>query len=490
MESTEKSVLFCRKSIAYFYKDGIITHSDRARRRSSMARIRNVDVLNGKLLPSILNFAVPLLLVALIQSLFNAVDIMVLRRMADDAAVAEVGATTSIVHLLTNISIGISMGGKIVLARLIGEGVKEKTERTVLTAVITALILGAVTIAVGFFCSPFFLGVTNCPSDTFDGALIYLRIYFAAGPAIMLYNFGSNVLQVSGDSQRPLYYMIASGLLNVVLNFFLCLVMTEKVAAVAIATAVSQLLGAILVFRRIIVMDGDCRLKWRDNRWSWKACYQIFANGLPIGLSTSLYSLANLQIQSALNSYGSAAIAGNTASVSVEGMASSVAAVPWGSTVGVFVGQNVGADNKKRVKDSIVACIAISAGIAAFFSLIVSLFSSQVLSLFVESKEAISFGRIRSFYTIIPFAIASLNTILSNTVQAFGYSIFCTLNSIFSVFVFRMIWMNFVYPKASNFHTLMQCFLVSWIMVAVGNLMFFFYLYYGKFKRNKIKKMG
>lgn len=455
-----------------------------------MAKIKNVDVLHGKLLPSILSFAVPLLLVALIQSLFNAVDIMVLRRMADDGAVAEVGATTSIVHLLTNISIGISMGGKIVLARLIGEGVKDRTERTVFTAVITAFILGAITVVIGFFCSPFFLNITNCPQDTFNGALIYLRIYFAAGPAIMVYNFGSNVLQVSGDSQRPLYYMVASGILNVVLNFLLCLVMTEKVAAVAIATAVSQLLGAVLVFRRILVMESECRLKLRGTQWSWRSFYQIFANGLPIGLSNSLYSLANLQIQSALNSFGPAAIAGNTATINLEGVASSVGAVPWGSAVGVFVGQNVGADNKKRVKHSILLTLGISVGIALVYSLIISLFSSQVLSLFVKSKNAIEYGRIRTFYTTIPFAIVSLNTILSNSIQAFGYSIFSTVNSIFSVFVFRMIWMNYVYPLYPSFHTLMQCFLVSWMLVAVGNLLFFFYLYFFKFKKNKLKKMG
>jgi putative MATE family efflux protein len=385
---------------------------------------------------------------------------------------------------------GISVGAKIVLARLIGEGVREKTEQTVFTSIFTALILGIVTILLGLLFSPYFLKVTNCPSETFDGALIYLRLYFAAGPAIMIYNFGANVLQVSGDSQRPLYYMIISGLSNVVLNFILCLFMTEKVAAVAIATAVSQIIGAVLVMRRMLIMDGDCRLKLRLSGWNWHAFGKIFTNGLPIGLSNSLYSLANLQIQSALNSYGAAAIAGNTATVNLEGIASSVAAVPWGSTASVFVGQNVGADNKKRVKHSIILCLVLSVGVALTFSAIVTIFSESLLSLFVESKDAIYYGRIRSFYTLIPYAIVSLNSTLSSSVQAFGYSIFSTVNSIFSVFVFRMIWMKTVYPSNANFHVLMQCFLVSWILVAMGNLIFFFSIYYGKFKKNKIKKMG
>ena len=455
-----------------------------------MARIKNVDVLGGKLFPSILQFTIPLLFVALIQSLFNAVDIMVLGQMGTTDAVAAVGATTSIVHLLTTVSIGISIGAKIVLARLIGEGVREKTEQTVYTTIITAFLLGGLTLAIGVIFSPLFLRITNCPPEIFDDALLYMRLYFAAAPAIMIYNFGSNLLQVSGDSQRPLYYMIASGLLNVILNFILCLVMTEKVAAVAIATAVSQLLGAVLVFRRVLVMEGDCRLKLRASNWNWRAFYKIIANGLPIGLSNSLYSLANLQIQSALNSFGSAAIAGNAATVNIEGIAGSIAAGPWGSTVGVFVGQNVGADNKKRVKHSILLCTALAMGLAVVIGMGTTLFSAPLLSLFVDSEEAVRYGQIRVMYILLPYAIAALNTVLANVIQAFGYSIFCTVNSIFSVFVFRMIWMNNIYPLYPSFHVLMQCFLVSWTLIAIVYIILFFSLYYGRFKKNRIKKMG
>ena len=355
-----------------------------------MARIKNVNVLGGKLFPSILQFTIPLLFVSLIQSLFNAVDIMVLGQMANTDAVAAVGATTSIVHLLTTVSIGISIGAKIVLARLIGEGVREKTEQTVYTTIITAFLLGGITLLVGLIFSPAFLRITNCPAEIFDGALLYMRLYFAAAPAIMIYNFGSNLLQVSGDSQRPLYYMIASGLLNVILNFILCLVMTEKVAAVAIATAVSQLLGAVLVFRRVLVMEGDCRLKLRASNWNWRAFYKIIANGLPIGLSNSLYSLANLQIQSALNSFGSAAIAGNAATVNVEGIIGAIAAGPWGSTVGVFVGQNVGAQKYERVPRIMTTCFCFTLCTASLMSAAVYLFPELVFGLFTDESAVMA----------------------------------------------------------------------------------------------------
>ena len=455
-----------------------------------MSRIKNVDVLGGKLFPSVLRFGIPLLLVALIQTLFNAVDIMVLSQVADNNAVASVGATATIVGLIVNLSLGISVGAKIVIARLIGEGVREKTRQAVFTTIATAIILGFLTMLAGIIIAPFFLTLSNCPSEIYDGALVYLNIYFSAAPAIMLYNFGANLIRVSGDSQRPLHYMIASGLLNIVLNYILCLVLTEKVAAVAIATVASQVLGAVLVLRRIMVMDNDCRLILRGAKWNWRAFSKIMVNGLPIGFSSSLYSIANLQIQTALNSFGADAIAGNAAEINIEAMAGSIANTPWSATASVFIGQNVGADNKKRVKQSMLTCGAIALTLSLIISAVTSFLSAPLLSLFVDTESAVRFGQIRMLYVLVPYVIAAINGLIGNAIQAFGYSIFCTLNSIFSVFVFRMIWMRYVYPHCPTYHVLMQCFLVSWIITGVLNMIFFFYLYYGKFKKNKIKKMG
>lgn len=455
-----------------------------------MSRIKNVDVLNGRIFNSIIKFGIPLLLVALIQSLFNAVDIMVLGQMADTNAVAAVGATTSIVHLLVTLALGVSVGAKIVLARLIGEGARDKTQQTVFTSIVTAVMLGLITMAIGIVLAPSFLRLTECPEIIFDDARLYMSIYFAAAPAIMLYNFGSNILQVSGDSQRPLYYMMISGSLNVVLNFVLCLVMEEKVAAVAIATAASQIAGAVLVIRRISVIEGDCRFRIRGARFNWRSFKLLMVNGLPIGFSSALYSLANLQIQTALNSFGAEAIAGNSATINIEGIMNSLTSAPWSSAVGVFVGQNVGADNKKRVKQSIIISLAISMGFSLLLGGIVVWFSAPLLSLFVGGGEAVRYGQIRMLYIILPYAIACLNGVLASAIQAFGFSIFSTVNSILSVFVFRMIWMKWVYPIYPSFHVLMQCFLVSWTLTALVNLMFFFYVYYKKFKANKLKKMG
>ena len=455
-----------------------------------MSQTKNVDVLRGNLFRSILTFGIPLLFVNLIQNLFNAVDIMVLGQMATTSAVAAVGATGSIVHLLTNLALGISIGAKIVISRLLGENVKEKTEQAVFTSIATAIGLGILTATAGIAFAPAFLRITNCPPEIFDNALLYLRLYFASTPAIMLYNFGSNVLQAAGDSRRPLHYMIVSGSLNVILNFILCLILPQKVAAVAIATAVSQVLGAILVLRRIITMENDCTLKFKAKNWSSPIFKRLISNGLPIGFTSSLYSLANLQIQSSLNLFGADAIAGSAAGSNLESIEASIASSPWAATVSVFVGQNVGADNKKRVKHSILICGAISAALALMLSVIIYTLNDPLLSLFVDSRAAVEYGMTRAQYLVLPYVIACTNSILSHSLQAFGYSMLTTVNSTVNVLVFRFIWMTWIYPLCPTFTVLMQCFLVSWILVVTFNFVFFMFVYHKKFKAGKIKKMG
>lgn len=455
-----------------------------------MRKIKNIDMLNGNLFSSIIRFSIPLLFVGLIQNLFSAVDIMVLGFMADTNAVAAVGATSTLIHLLVNIALGISSGSKIVLSRLMGEGEEEKTRETVYTSMMTALGLGILLTVLGVSLSPLFLRIVKCPAEIFDDALAYLRIYFLSSPAIMLYNFGSNVIQVDGDSQRPLYYMIVSGLLNVALNFVLCMIMSEKVAAVAIATAASQVLGAALVMARLLRMDGPCRFRIRGGRWNTKLFCKLISNGLPIGLSHSLYSIANLQIQSNINVLGPAAIAGNSAMTSIDNIEASIVSTPWSASAGVFVGKNVGANNRKRVKLSVLYCLSITTVLSIVLSALCVTFSRPLVFLFVDDEQALMYAQIRMLYTTLPYAIAAANGVLSNTIQAFGYSMLSTANSIVSVLLFRVFWMQVIFPQNPTFHMLMLCFLVSWCLVLTVNIISFIYLYFFRFAKGKIKKIG
>ena len=224
-----------------------------------MFRIKEVNSTEGPLVPSIIKYSIPIAIGALIQVLFNAADIMVLGNWADSVAVAAVGATAPIVGLVVNSFVGLAGGTNVILAHSVGAKDNERIKRTVDTSLILSVSIGVILAFVGLFFADWFLGVSDCPEECIAGASLYLKIYFASAPFLMLYNFGAAILRVTGDTQRPLYYLIACGILNVVLNFILCVTLTQKVAAVAIATFASQVLGAILVMIRLLKMDGPCK---------------------------------------------------------------------------------------------------------------------------------------------------------------------------------------------------------------------------------------
>ena len=456
-------------------------------------KIKNVDILHGNLFKSIIIYSIPILLMGLVQKLFNAVDVMVLSVVADTRDVAAVGSSSTIIHLLIDTFFGISTGARVVLARLIGEGDEQKVARTTSTALYTSVIIGTITAVVGILLTPHFLIWTGCPTGPdgcFEQAIIYMRIYLFAAPFILLYNYGSAILSVSGDTQRPLYYMIASGLTNVILNFALCLILPEKVAAVAIATAISQILGAVLVSVRIFRMDGPCHMSLGRLRWSGVAFGQIMRHGLPIGLVNALFPLSNLQIVAQVNSFGTAVMAGNAAINQLDGILSSIVAAPWSTALTAFAGQNLGAKQNDRVKKSIVYCTAIAAFMALTFVLIFTFFSEPLISLFTRDPDAIAAAQIKSKYTMRLYLIPTLSSCVARIIQVFGYPILQTANSILTVFVFRFFWTQFIYASNPTLDVLFFCYAVSWSLTLLINIGIATYLYQFRFKKGKLKKMG
>lgn len=440
-----------------------------------MFRRKNVDATKGPIISMLLIYCVPLILSTLVQTLFNAVDVMVLGNMADSTAVASVGATSAAYHLLVFGFVGISGGVKVLIARYVGAKETGRVLDTISTSLIFSAVFGVIIIVAGYFLTPVFLDLTNCPADCYDGAVIYLRIYFAATPAVLLYNFGSSVLTASGDTQRPLYYMLAGGLLNVVLNIILCLILEQKVVAVAVATAASQVLGATLTIRRIRKSHG---LKIRKMRFDFNAFACILRFGIPIAVTNMLYPLANIQIQSAINSFGSAATAGSSAATNIEGIVSAFTA-SFGAAAGVFMSQNLGAMKQDRVKRSFFHSLwmAVLTGlvIGGFMYLSGEFWLSLLLG--KDSADAVSFGMVRLLFVTLMYFIAGANGVLGHAIQSFGYPLVSSVSSIGCVLVFRMIWMTWVYPVYQNFYCLNACFTVSWMLLLLCNIVSFTIIY-------------
>ena len=278
-----------------------------------------IDMCSGKLLPKILTFALPLMCSSVLQLLFNAADIVVVGKFAGDNSLAAVGSNAALINLMVNLFVGLSVGANILAARYTGAGNREGLRQTVHTSMLLALLSGILLAVVGVITARPLLHLMQVPDSILPLAALYLRIYFLGMPAAMLYNFGAALLRSVGDTRRPLYYLIAAGIVNVALNLLLVIVFQLDVAGVAIATVVSQCLSAFLVVRCLMHEEGDIRLELRELRITLPRLGQILEIGIPSGIQGVAFSLSNVIIQASINGFGETVISGNTAASNIEG---------------------------------------------------------------------------------------------------------------------------------------------------------------------------
>lgn len=445
-------------------------------------RVKKIDATKGPIIPLIISFVIPLIMTTVLQKFFNAVDLAVLGNMADTNAVASVGATTTIIHLMVDAFVGISAGAKIVFSRLFGRGDEEKIKCTIDTSLIVALGFGIIIATVGYIFAPTFLGWVKCPPVCLDGAILYTRIYMLSAPAILVYNYGAAVLTSSGDSRRPMNYAIFSGILNAFLNVILCLVLTEKVAAVAVATAASQLLAAILVVVRLSRLEDGIKLKLTAMRFNPRAFSQLMRFGIPMALQVLVYPLANVQIAAAINSYGEICVAGNSAALTMHDIISAFR-VAFGTAVATFMGQNLGAENHERVRASLLHNTWMSIAVCLPLSFLEWALAPFWLKLFLgQDTAAAEFALIRVAILNSSMFFLLMNTILGHAIQALGYPIFSTVNAVVWVLGFRIFWMAVIYPNYTSYASLMTCFSVSYVLNFICNIVIFSVIYY-RYKR-------
>ncbi len=262
----------------------------------------------GPLLKKILMYTFPIILTGILQLLFNAADLVVVGRYCGRLSIGAVGATGAIINLITNLFIGLSVGAGVTVAHALGAGRSEDVSRTVHTAIPTAIVSGIILTAVGVFGSETFLRLMGTPSDVIKLSATYMRIYFCGITASMLYNFGAAILRAAGDTKSPLYFLTASGIVNVILNLIFVIVFKLDVAGVAIATTVSQIMSAVLIIRALMKRKDACRLSLGKMKFHRRQFAKILQIGFPAGIQGSLFSISNVIIQSSINSFGSIAI--------------------------------------------------------------------------------------------------------------------------------------------------------------------------------------
>jgi len=427
-----------------------------------------LDMSRGPILKNIIRFAVPLMLANMLQLCYNAADIIVVSRFAGSDATASVGASSPIINLLINFFIGISVGGSVVVSRRYGAHDDEGIHRAVHTSMLLGLFVSVLVLIIGEFFAKTFLVYLGTPEGkVLNGAVIYMRIYLIGIPASLIYNFGSAILRAIGDTKRPLYILAISGLINVVLNLIFVIVFGMGVEGVAIATAVSNYVSMILILYALIGADSTYKLTIKELRIYKKELAEILKIGVPAGVHSSVFSLSNVLIQSAVNSFGKAAIAAGTACGNIEGFIYAVKNSFAQATL-TSVSQCYGAKDEKRMKKCVrVSLLSMLIGGAAL-CILVTVFSRQLLGIYItDSAEAIDYGVKRMIITGLPYFVGGIMEVLTAYLRGLGYSSISTMNSIIGVCGFRMFWVFIIFPIYRSYEVLYLCWVISWIIVII-----------------------
>ncbi len=419
------------------------------------------DMCHGPLVKKMILFTLPLIASSMLQLLFNAADVIVVGRFAGSESLAAVGSTGSLINLLVNLFIGLSIGANVVVARAIGAGESGGIRDTVHTAMTLSLIGGIILTIIGVPLSRYALEIMSSPEDVIDLSTLYLRIYFFGMPAMMVYNFGSAILNAVGDTKRPLYFLVAAGIINVILNLFFVIVCGWGVAGVATATVISQVVSAGLIVYCLMRESGDLKLELKKLGIRADKLKKIMRIGIPAGLQGMVFSISNIVLQSAINSFGSVVMAGNAAAQNIEGFIY-VAMNSFSRTALTFTGQNSGAGEHKRVMRVFLLCSLFVTITGLLLGLTALGFGTELLGIYSSDAEVIHSGLVRMEYICSTYAFCGLMDIAAGSLRGMGYSVTPMIVSLLGACGLRILWVLTVFAAHPTTGVLYISYPISW----------------------------
>lgn len=420
-----------------------------------------IDMVHGPLAKKILLFALPLMLSSMMQLLFNAADVIVVGRFAGSESLAAVGSTTSLINLITNLFVGLSIGANVVVANAYGAGRTEEIKETLHTAMILAMVSGVIVLVVGVLFAPDFLLMMASPENVIDLASVYLRIYFLGMPALMIYNFGAAMLRAIGDTKRPLYYLLFAGVVNVGLNMVLVICFRLGVVGVAVATAVSQYISAGLILWCLIREKGCLHFEFRALRLDVGKMVRIMKIGLPAGLQGIVFSLSNVVIQATINSFGAVIMAGSAAAANIEGFIF-MAMNAFHQTAITFSGQNYGAGELKRVDKVFGLCVAFVGVTGLGLGLLAVYFAAPLLGIYSGDPMVIEAGIVRLTYVCALYALCGIMDVCVGILRGMNRAVIPMIVSIVGACGLRLLWIATVFQHVQKIEVLYIAYPVTW----------------------------
>ena len=427
-----------------------------------------IDMCHGPLFSKIVLFSVPLMFSYVMQMFFNTADLIVVGRFASADALAAVGSSSGLTSMLLNLFFGLSVGVNVLTARHIGAKDREKVSATVHTAAAVGLCGGIIMAVIGVLGSRWALRQMSTPEKILDQATLYLQIYCSGIPFSVAYNFGSSILRAQGDTRRPLFFMVIAGFVNVLLNLFFVLVFHLDAAGVALATMMANALSAMMIIAVLTRARDACRLVWKKIRIRGDIFLDMLKNGVPPGIQAACYSASNIAIQSSVNSFGPAAIAGHTAAQSLECLVY-VASTAYYHTAISFLGQNRGAKKYKRIVRSIFWCLACTFVLSLTAGFTFCLTGPTVLKIYNSDPEVIRWGMVRVKILFSTYFLNGFMDAICGALRGLGLSVKPTAVTLIGVTGFRIAWVLWVFPHDRTMENLMLSYPISWLIVSVVN---------------------
>ncbi len=448
-------------------------------------KTKDISMVEGPILLKMLRFSVPIMLTGILQLLFNAADIAVVGRFAENGVVAvgAVGACGALINLIVNSSMGLSLGVGVAVAHDIGSGSRDRMGKVVHTAMVAAMVLGIAVAGIGFFFARPLLQLMDTPDNVLSEAVPYMKAYFLGIPASLMYNYLASALRSSGDTKRPLIFLAVAGLSNVVFNLIMVLGLGMGAIGVGIATAISQYVALALILIYMTRPSGPCRIRFSELCVDRIALFRIFRLGIPACLQSMLFSFSNVLIQSTVNSYGDTVISGHAAAANIDGFVyTAMNSVAQG--VIVFAGQNMGAGKYKRL-DKVLGCgMLLASCIGAVLSAVAVSMGPILLNFYVPGEPlVVEAGMRRLFGICAPYLVCGVMDTCSYMLKGMGKQLIPTMIVLIGTCLMRVVWVFTVcriFPgspeNVNNIYYLYASYPITWIIAIVGSLFYYFYL--------------
>lgn len=442
-----------------------------------------VDMTEGPFLKKMVLFAIPLILTGLLQSFYNAADLVVVNLFSDSNAplVGAIGSTAALTNLVLGLFMGLSVGAGVLVAHYVGAKRERDVNLVLHTSVILSVVSGLIIAVVGFFFAETFLRWMNTPAELLPYATRYLKIIFIGTPGSLLYNYIASMLRSAGDSKRPLVFLAISGIVNIALNIFLVTVFKLDVEGVAIATIASQYASAIMSLAYLMKLKGMLHFSFKKLRVNVKKLKRLLHIGIPSGIQGSLFSLSNTLIQTAMNSIDDSAAAGGRI---IDGFAATqsienfhyIAMHAIYSVALTFVGQNVGAKKYKNVKKVTLYSIFIVLVIGIGMGALLMIFHKPLLSLYISDDNVAFSAAVTRFSIIIPtYFLCGMMDTLCGTLRALNRSITSMIISLTFTCGLRILWIHTVFEFVKTPESLFFAYPVSWILSCALHVVFIVY---------------